>query len=420
MSLEVVIDSLAYEGYGLARHEGKVLFVEYAVPGDRLQVAIYDDRENYAFCRIEQILEPSPIRIEPVCPSFGRCGGCQWLNIDYQALSTLKGELFADVVKRLSGLSISPLPIIPANNPYHYRMRIEVKVRRRGGENIFGFFRRSSYKIVPIEHCYIASEKANEILKEAQSSFRTATDIPFEYVEINTSPQAGEGIIIFHIKRRGRDRSLPILQECASGLSSVKGWSIAGKMANALKLGFEYAGLNWQVSGSTFYQVNFEQNINLINKVLEFAELTGAETVLDLFCGMGNLSLPLARRAKFLYGIDNCRPAIEDAKHNAEQNDIGNVDFKAMDAERFLEDPPAKFDLVVLDPPRVGCGKLCSKIASLNPKKIIYVSCNPATLARDIKMLVQQGYEVVRSQPIDMFPFTYHIESVTELCKKEG
>jgi 23S rRNA (uracil1939-C5)-methyltransferase len=416
---QVNIDSMAYKGYGVGRVDGKVIFVPYSLKDEKVWVEIVEDKKNYSMGSLREILEPSPWRIKPSCPYFGVCGGCQWQHIDYALHGELKKEILKDVLGRLGGLKDIPaISVLPSPQPYGYRVRVQLKVKGKA----IGYYQERSHQIVDIDHCPISHSLVNELIRllREESSFFTR----MEEIEINVSPEEEKGIFVLHPpsffsgwKTFGKEflQTHPLLK----GIALVKKGEIkvAGDPLLHLTIFPDRDGkkreLRLQASPLSFFQVHLEQNRRLIETVLEFSDVRKDERVLDLYAGTGNLTLPLAMEAQETVGIEENRLAIQDARFNAEENGVKNCDFLPGRVREILKDwKRERPDLIVLDPPRTGCKDVIEEVAGLKPKKIVYPSCEPTTLARDLRLFSEKGYYLLKLSLIDMFPQSYHMEVV--------
>jgi len=412
---------MAFKGNGVGHIDGKVIFVPYTVTGDEVSVEIVEDKKSYSVGGLKEILIPSPWRINPPCPYFGDCGGCQWQHIDPSVHEVLKKEILKESLQRLAGLKeIPPLSAVPSLQPYGYRIRIQLKAEG----NKIGFFGEGSHRVVEIDRCPIAHPIINAILQHIRK-----VQLPYsgmEGFEINVSPEEGKGILIFHLNLSGQRGKIP-LKELLQSIPLLKGVAVVRKkrwiylgdpilnISTTLKrLGRERV-FRLRVSPGSFFQVNLEQNLELIQTVLDFGELKGSERVLDLYAGIGNFTLPLATEAKWTIGIDESKKAVADAHFNAGGNGIQNCQFISGSVEEMLKGVGEALDIVVLDPPRRGCKEVSEQIARLNPKRIVYVACEPTTFSRDIRVFANGGYTLQKLCLIDMFPQTYHMEVVALL-----
>ena len=399
--------------------DGKVIFVPYSLKREKLRVEIIKEKKNYSVGKLREILEPAPRRINPPCPYFGVCGGCQWQHIDYPLHGELKKEILIDILRRLGGMrDIPPIQVIPSPQPYGYRVRVQLKVEREA----VGYYQERSHQIVDIDHCPISHSLINELIQflRERSSFFTQ----MEEIEINVSPVEGKGIFIFHPlslssgwKELGKGflQTHPVLKGIAllrKGKTKVAGDPFLHHTIFLDRNGKKRA-LRFRASPLSFFQVHPEQNRKLIETVLEFSDVRKDERVLDLYAGIGNFTLPLAMEAQEVVGIEENRMAIQDARVNAEGNGIKNCDFLRGRVREMLKDwKRERPDLIVIDPPRTGCKEVIEEIAGLKPKKIVYTSCEPTTLARDLRLFSDKGYPLRGLFLIDMFPQSYHMEVV--------
>ena len=420
--IRVKIVSMAFGGNGVARVNGKVLFIPYTVTGDEVWVEVTEEKKRYSIGKLIGIAEPSPWRTPPPCPYFRNCGGCQWQHIDPSIHGEIKRTIFIEILKRLGKLDQLPsVDIVPSPQPYGYRVRVQLKIRK----GTLGYYQEGSHRIVDITHCPIAHPLVNRIisiLRDQRDHFPS-----MEEIEINVSPQEGKGILLFHPLSNERQYQVfskqllqdhPILKGVA--ISSKRKWLHLGDPSLTFTLSPLKGEKNilYRLSPGSFSQVNLEQNEKLIQTVIELSSPVKSERVLDLYGGAGNFTLPLAIRAGEVWGIEENRVAIKDAKFNAERNGIKNARFIEGEVEEVLKDwNKGKPDQAILDPPRAGCKKIVDLIAGLEPKKIIYVSCEPTTFARDLGLFIERGYVVERLRLIDMFPQTYHMEVIGLLTR---
>ena len=416
---QVPIESVAFKGYGVARVHGKVVFVPYTVTGDKAQIEVVEDKKKYSMGRVVEMIEPSPCRAAPPCPYFGSCGGCQWQHIDYSAQGELKKEILRNTLQRLGRLKEIPsIRIMLSPKPYDYRIRIQLKVKGKA----IGYYQERSHRIVEIDRCIISHPLVNQIIQELREE--SAALLRMEEIEINVSPEEGRGAILFHLHSYDQRtehfmkkllQSHPVLRGIA--LSRKGGFNFFGDPALNLTIHLSQEGekrnLKLRISPGSFSQVNPEQNQALIQTVLQFSEVNKGDRVLDLYAGVGNITLPLAIGARGVLGIEENRMAVEDARFNAERNGMNNCDFSHGRVEDVLVNLKKETpDLIVLDPPRTGCKTILDQLVRLKPKKIVYVSCEPTTFSRDLHLFFERGYSLQRLGLIDMFPQTYHMEVV--------
>jgi len=444
--LTVTIDDLAFGGEGVGRVDGYVVFVKGGVPGDHLQVRLTQARSRFGRGVIEAIDQPSPHRVEPPCPYFGRCGGCRLQHVQYETQLVFKAKQVADCLARIGRLGEIPLrPIIGAPELYGYRNKMEFTVARVEGQTVVGLHEADRYDVVlDIERCLLQSERMNHLLNEARHFFRER--------ELSVYDQeSGEGLLRFMMLREGKRTGEAIVnivtaQQALSVFSDLiqrligdtpqvtgvvvnvnpKKASVAVGVEEHLIGGRDHireeiGGLTFQVSANSFFQTNTLQAERLFGLVLEYAGLNGGETLVDLYCGTGAISLLLAKRARKVYGIEVAPAAIADAQRNAKANGIDNCQFIQGEVRFALPEllrQGMRAEVAVADPPRAGFHpKALKALLNLAPRRIVYVSCNPSTLARDLSDLVQGGYRIETVQPIDMFPHTPHIEVVAQLAR---
>jgi 23S rRNA (uracil1939-C5)-methyltransferase len=431
----VAIEKMVFGGAGFGRLGGKACFVPYTAPGDEVAIRVVRDKRSYLEGEAVGLVTASPRRTQPRCPLFGNCGGCTWQQLSYAEQLSQKEEIFAEFLRRAGQLGRERIaPIVAAPEHYGYRSRVQFKVRSVAGELHLGFYRSGSHFVVDIPGCCaIACPAINGLLGELRAAlvlFPEKDRIP--QIDVATG-ENGTAILTFHYIGDKPEACRSFLRKTATLLPSTDGIFLqTGRKMTLEKVSgverLEYLipadflpGLAETVlsfRGGGFSQVNYQQNLALISLVHRLVGFAGTERVLDLFCGNGNFTIPLARYAAEVFGIESYGPSLEDAVENARSNGIANVVFACGDATegvRRLAAAGEQFDVVILDPPRTGAPEVARHIHALKPRTIIYVSCDPATLARDIGTLQKTGYEVVESCPVDMFPQTYHIESVTLL-----
>ena len=467
-SLSVTIDDLAFGGEGVGRIDGYVVFVRGGIPGDHLRVRLDQARARFGRASIEAVLIPSPHRVEAPCQYFGRCGGCRLQHVDYAAQLGFKSKQVADALQRLGGLPpVEIRPIFAAPETYGYRNKMEFTVARGGLSSIssrdaaeepqatraarrglnegltVGLHEAERYdRVLDVERCLLQSERMNALLDESRRFF-------IEHGLTAYEQDSGEGLLRFLMLREGRGTDEAMVNVVTSSPAVSELEPLAGRLAARVKetasvvmnvnpkkasvaVGIEehllggrdhiresVGGLSFQVSANSFFQTNSAQAERLFTIVLEAAALTGGETVFDLYAGTGAISLLLAQRSRWVYGVEVAQAAVDDAARNAAANGIANCTFLAGEVRFVLPELIAQgvtAQVVVADPPRAGFHpKALATLARLAPARIIYVSCNPATLARDLGDLARAGYRVEWVQPVDMFPHTPHIEAVARL-----
>lgn len=440
-------------GEGIGKADGFTVFVKDAVIGDQVTAKIMKAKKNYGYGRLMEILKPSPDRVEPICPSARQCGGCQLQALSYEKQLAFKAEKVRGHLERIGGFSDLPMePIIGMDDPFHYRNKAQFPVgKNKEGHIITGFYAGRTHSIIENRDCALGVPENQEILNRVVSYMEKYHIEPYDET-------TGKGLIRHIFTRCGyytgqlmvcmiiNGTSIPHQQELVDSLREIPGMTSitlnVNKKRNNVILGDqmkllwgqEYitdkiGDISYQISPLSFYQVNPQQTWKLYSKALEYADLHGEETVWDLYCGIGTISLFLAQKAKYVRGVEIVPAAIEDARRNARLNHIENAEFYVGKAEEILPDyyekyaqdhpgETARADVIVVDPPRKGCDEtLLDTIVEMQPKKVVYVSCDSATLARDLKYLCERGYQVESVCPVDMFPMTVHVETVCLLSK---
>lgn len=448
MRLETInITKIVNGGYGFARlSTGQVTLVRHVLPDETVIITTEETKKNHLFGKVEQILTEHPARIIPPCKYYGRCGGCDLQHCDYDSQLTIKHGIVEDLLRRQShkavGESINLLAApIPSPFAFAYRQRIRLQVGDRG---VVGFHRFRSHDIISIDKCLLAGESLNNSLTALQNheDGHRLCELSTE-VELQLNPQTGKTVCIFHFSRKVRPADAQSAQRFCRDAREVEriffigtDFPITGpycensgedraKMDNIFTVHYPTItkvdrpiDLSWEAGG--FCQVNLEQNRQLIETVIEFCQIEPTETILDLYCGMGNFSIPFAMAAKEVFGIEGQGSAIRSAKNNAARVGLANTRFLKSSVHSAcieLAEQGALFDCVLIDPPRQGAPGLASQLATITSKRLVYISCDPATLCRDLADLTDQGFTICKIQPIDMFPQTHHIETVVLLEK---
>lgn len=424
-SHDIRIEKLVYGGEGLGRlPTGQAVFVAGVLPGELVRAGIVRKRKGVFHAIAQEVLEPSPDRVVTPCNGEKQCTGATWPFIAYPAQLRLKEEILLDTLQRTGGMAPEhALPILPSPKTDHYRLRTQFNVRSEQGTQRLGFFRQGSYSLIEVEDAFLIHPLINRTL----TAIRKLVNLlpPLLEVHINASPAGEVHLLLFGAGDmfKPQDAFFAGLKKAVPEVIGITGYA---KKKTAFSLGknimtLDVEGLTLHATEGNFFQVNWEQNRNMVRTVLDLAGLTGSETVLDLYCGIGNFSLPLAKRAGKVIGIESGYSAIEDARKNAALNRITNTEFIADDLQKGLKpllERKLKAEVVVLDPPRAGATlKTLERILAFVPRKIVYVSCNPSTLARDLKFFHLFGFRLDRLQPVDMFPWTYHIECVAEMVR---
>ncbi|MCI7733741.1 MAG: 23S rRNA (uracil(1939)-C(5))-methyltransferase RlmD [Dysosmobacter sp.] len=435
------VEGYSSEGLGIVRLDGAVVFVPQAIRGEEIDLRITKVMKTAAAGEIVKIHNLSPERTKPECPYFGKCGGCDFQHMSYTEELWAKRQRVQDALTRLGGTDLQVEEILGAKDPSHYRNKSQYPV---GADGAIGFFRARSHQVVPIDRCLIQSEVSDRTAKAVGNWMKRYRVSAYDettgkglvrhiYVRVN---RKGESLccVIANGKQLPREPELAAYVRAAApgtvgvvlNTNTKKGNVILGEKYRTL-WGQDFlmdtlCGLQFKLSVPSFYQVNRDQAEVLYGKALEFAALTGEETVLDLYCGTGTITLCLAKRAKRAIGAEIVSPAIEDAKENAARNNIENAEFfcgDAADIAAKLEREGLRPDVITVDPPRKGLApEVIASVAGMGPKRVVYVSCDPATLGRDVKIFDGFGYKAVRAAAVDMFPGTRHVETVVLLSRE--
>jgi len=419
-----MIDRLSYGPAGIGRREGKVVFVPGTVPGDEIEVVIDEEKKNYARGHVTALVSSSPYRRTPPCPYVMQCGGCPWQHMTYAEQLKAKEATVREQLQRIGGIPDPPvLPIIAAPHEWHYRHRIRVRVENN---RRLGFSPLQSHNIVEVESCLIAGEASAFQLKTARE-WMAALHTPLRHVEIVEQCQGetdGRFVLVGEADGMFRQSDDTVCTQFLRMHPAVSGLLLFGNGGRrtwgtpvvTYDLGVD--DLSLQVSRGTFTQVNLAGNQLLIAALLQLGDFQKEQRVIELYCGAGNFSLPIARRVSSLIGIESTFDAVADARANATRVGISNAQFlhaSAKDGIHQLLQRSTRCEVIVLDPPRAGAAEVIEELPRLAAQAIVYVSCDPTTLARDIHRLHQIGYRLHRAQPLDLFPQTYHVETIA-LC----
>lgn len=474
--IKLYIEDIGVNGEGIGHFEGMAFFVPGAIKGDTITAGITKLKKKIGFARVISIDEPSPDRVAPVCPIAKQCGGCQIQELSYEKQLEWKAAKVRSDLIRLGHFEENFVdsilkPIIGMDEPIRYRNKAQYPVgRAKDGSIVTGFYANHSHRIVPIDDCILGSED-NAIITRTVTDFMQEFGIePYDeatgsglvrHILVRYGYKSGEIMVclilngeslsgkIFPKGQKGASEDLEKLLvqrlvDNVPGIASVcintntrRDNVILGNKTRVIygskTIEDQIGDIKFSISAESFFQVNPFQTEKLYNKALEYAALTGEETVWDLYCGIGSISLFLARDAKKVYGIEIVERAVEDAKKNAELNGLTNTEFYAGKAEEVLpefyrkaaaensDDASIHPDVICVDPPRKGLDEKCIEtMLQMQPKRIVYVSCNPSTLARDLEMLVDGGYELVEVTPVDQFPNTVHVETVCLMSRVDG
>lgn len=440
----VTIDKVVTGGHGLAKlADGLVVMVPYVLPGETVVVVIEKQRKNFAEAALLEVVKPSPQRVEPTCQHFRECGGCHLQHGAYPSQLSIKEAILRDLLARNREWPAAEIdsvcqPILASPQPFHYRQRIRLQV---DGSGRLGFFERRSHAVVEIVACPLAAAALNQVLGElrALAVFRKIMGQAVA-LELLLSPLTGLVEVIVHLRRKPRAADQQAATSLAEQIGRVQavwlageGFAMSGPYGGAREAGAKAAGIAFALPAELggrelvlrfeaggFCQVNHQQNERLVRQLLAWAEVRHQDAVLDLFCGMGNFSLPLALAARTVVGTDLQRSSIRGAQTNADSNQLTNCLFlraEALAAVREFKKAKERFDLVLLDPPRQGCREILPFLADLDAEKIIYISCDPATLVRDLVQLHGLGFALRKIRGVDMFPQTCHVESIALLSR---
>ena len=467
----VTIEDVGMEGEGIGKIDGFPLFIKDAVVGDTVEAKIIKSKKNYAYARVEKVVTPSPFRVEPPCKSYRQCGGCQIQALSYDRQLAFKQDKVRNNLLRIGGFSEAEVdrvmePVVGMENPLRYRNKAQYPFGTdKQGNPITGFYAGRTHSIISNTECYLGREENKEILQVILDYMKeyhvkaydeeTGRGI-IRHALIRTGFYTGEIMVCLVINYKGKQESyLPRQDKLLEKLALIKGMTsvsvsintertnvIMGKEIHTIwgsdtitdkirvrdtgKVDMPYTGeeLTFSISPLSFYQVNPMQTEKLYSLALEYAGLTGKESVWDLYCGIGTISLFMALRAKEVYGVEIIPQAIDDARQNAVRNHIANAEFFVGKAEEVLpavyEKEESHPDVIVVDPPRKGCDEKClDTMLKMAPSRIVYVSCDSATLARDLKLLCTGGYRLERVRPVDQFAHTVHVETVVLLSQRK-
>ena len=424
---KIKIKTLSYGGMGLGHLNGQVVFISHTAPGDIVRTKIVSQESDYLIGTLEEIITPSPLRTNPACPYFGVCGGCQWQHLSYDNQLLQKGFLVEEAFTRIGHFKTPEIyPCIPSPSPFYYRHRMQFNINHKGKIPHIGLYRRKTHNLVDVEECPIAHPLINKVLKSLWKWLDKTDDKHLHGVDVTCDVRGEKAILVLRyikgvIDEKKKDFELlqSICPEITGTLIRIETYrKAASDTIGDPNLDLIYDHSHYKIGPETFIQVNLKGNEILISKVLD-AIPSGTEKILELHCGMGNFSIPMSRLSQTLFGIENNPEPYRYALMNAHYNGRLNCHFiKKSDVRgiKQLIKSGLKFSVLVMDPPRSGCRDILDYIPTLKIKKIIYVSCNPSTLARDLSFLVNNlNYRIEYVQPIDMFPQTYHVECVAVL-----
>lgn len=438
----IEITGLTHEGQGVGNIDGFVVFVDGALPEETVEVLIVKVTKSYAVGKLLEIKKTSAHRVEPFCKVYKRCGGCSMQHLDYEEQLKLKADVIVQNLKRLGGIDMDRVKVHPAigmEQPFQYRNKVQYPVGVQNGEVKIGFFANRSHDIIDSDECEIQPAESNSI-REIIRNFAQNSSISIydeasgkgllRHVMVRKGFTTNELMVVLVLNGRKLPNAKDLVSQLTQAFSTIKSIyiNVNTKKTNIIlgnesillfgqKYISDYIGkYKFNISPLSFFQVNPIQTEKLYSKALEFAALTGGENVFDLYCGIGTISLFLSEKAGKVIGVEVVPEAIADAKENARINGVDNAEFYVGEAEKVIPElynKGMRADVVVLDPPRKGCDQvLLDTLVEMKPERIVYVSCNPATLARDVGFLSKNGFELKEVQGVDMFPWTNHTETV--------
>lgn len=403
---KVEVTKLDHQGRGIAKINDKIIFIPNVLPCETIDVNIVLEKKKYYEGTVKEIINASDKRIKPICPYFEECGGCQFLNMNYQDSLDYKQNKVEEIMNKYLGIKIKINNIVACDNNLYYRNKTTFQV-----ENDIGFFKEKTNTLIPVDKCYISDIRINDIYKEIKDNI-DLTNV--NQIIIRATKNTLESMVIFKTNNYvDNKRLIDVLKNKVDSIY-INDELIYGKG----KIIENLCNKNFYISPSSFFQVNTVQAEKLYNKAIEYANIKKEDTVLDLYCGTGTIGIIASDKAKKVIGIELNKEAIKDANENKKLNNINNIEFYAGDVGKILNKNNYKPDTIIVDPPRAGLDSLAlSQILNIKPKKLVYVSCDLMTLARDLKLL-SNDYDILELTPVDMFPYTAHVESVCTLKYK--
>jgi 23S rRNA (uracil1939-C5)-methyltransferase len=435
MVVELLVDKLVQGGNGLATHDGMKVFVPFSAPQERVRARIVTQKRDYAVAEIEEVIEPSPLRVAAPCPYYGTCGGCQLQHINYQGQLVVKKLYVNETLQRIGQVFVPVRNVTAEAEPWHYRNKTQYPVGAADGGMAIGFFKRGTHDLLDVPACMLHPEEFDRLREAIRAILVAAGETAYNesrhdgnvrHVVLRQGTRDGGLLAIVVTRTPQFDRRAaeliaeqPGVTGVVHGVVPARTNRIMGSKATVLSgsghLNQTVLGKTFQVSAPSFFQVNIRQAEELCRKILKHVAPKGDELVLDLYSGVGMISLLIAPFVQQITAIESDPSAVADAKANAQSQAVRNAEFVCGDVNREVT-RAASADVVILDPPRKGCpAEVLRRIADMKPKRIVYVSCNPATLARDLATLEQSGYTTHEIEPVDMFPQTFHIEVIARL-----
>lgn len=439
----VYIEDLTHDGNGVAKIDGYPLFIQGALPGETAEIHVMKTLKNYGFAKVVNILEKSPDRVEAPCVYFSQCGGCQLQHLSYEGQLKWKQNMVANVMKRLGKIDAPVHPVKGMEEPWHYRNKSQIPfAQNEESQIVAGFYKTKSHSIVDMERCLIQTGEADVVMADLKRELEILGVRPYDekshqgmlrHVVVRKGRATGEVMVVLVTKSKKFLQASAAIEKIRALIPNVTSivQNVNGEKTNVIfgndtftlwgkdTIEDTIGNVRFEISARSFYQVNPVQTEVLYKQALDYAQLTGNERVIDAYCGIGSISLFLAQKAGHVMGVEIVEQAIEDAKRNAALNGFINTYFEAGPAEEVIPrwyKEGKEADVLVVDPPRKGCDEaLLNTIIEQKPKRVVYVSCNPATLARDLRILEDGGYKTKEVQPVDMFPHTTHCEAVAWL-----
>ncbi|MDY7043518.1 23S rRNA (uracil(1939)-C(5))-methyltransferase RlmD [Virgibacillus sp. M23] len=446
-TITLTFEDLTHEGNGVGKIDGYPLFVPYGLPGEEAEVKVVKVNKNFGFGKLVEVRQASSERVEPPCDVYYKCGGCQLQHMSYAMQLDMKQNQVKNVMRKIAHMEQVPVhPTIGMKDPWRYRNKVQIPVGDKHGELITGFYQKRSHQIIDDMDTCVIQDDSNDRLVEAVRRIADRLGIKaydekqnrgvLRHIMVRTGRETNDAMIVIVTRTekllyqdkliKELTETYPHIKSIVHNVNSQRTNVILGKKTKVI-WGETYiydtiGDIRFAISAKSFYQVNPPQTKVLYDKALEYAKLGANDIVVDAYCGIGTISLFLAQQAKKVYGIEVVPEAINDAKMNAKLNGITNTEFVVGEAEKIMpwwKAQGLRPDVIVVDPPRKGCEvEFLQAMIEMEPKRIVYVSCNPSTLARDLKILDEGGYETKEVQPVDMFPQTNHVECVTWLERK--
>jgi 23S rRNA (uracil1939-C5)-methyltransferase len=449
MRLELEITGMTHDGSGVGRYEDFVVFVPSCAVGEKVKVHVVNVKKKLAYAKLLEIIRPSPARVEPDCPVFLKCGGCVFRHITYEEELRVKYNRVCDSLKKIGGLTIVPEKILGSPHIEGYRNKAQYPVGYGAdGTVTTGFFAPHSHRIISCLSCRLQPSAFTKILNAVVQWMDACSVAPYDeqtgkgflrHVFIRKAQSTGQTVVCLVVNGNAescpcKDKLIALIMSAAPEITGIilninteRTNVILGETCTTLygsdRITDVLGGVKFEISPLSFYQVNSEQTARLYQIAADFADLSGSETLLDMYCGTGTIGLFISHSAKEIIGVEAVPQAVNDAKRNAEINGIKNARFICADAGKAAKQLLSEGchpDVVVLDPPRKGCdGLTIDSVVSMAPQRIVYVSCDPATLARDLKTFSQKGYTCTQVKPVDMFPRTAHVETVVLMSRAD-